>query len=443
MALSKRTLGPNVAWAAAVVPVLLAVATSTPLQGGSINAVVWIRLGQFSAIGGMALLSISFVLSSRARVLEDYFGGVDGMYRTHHAMGVTAFVLLCVHPLALALRFVPDEWARAALFLLPVHGRWTVTVGVVAFWALVLLIGLTFASRVPYDTWKRTHQFLGLVLIAGLVHMVGVESTRGLPVLGAESVPLQSYMVGLGGLGVAAWLYKLIIVPRQAHRHRYRVDALHALGGDVMEVELVPNAPDDAIGFFPGQFVWVTFEQDDLTNESHPFTICSPAGETRLRLTIKALGDFTRVLHERLQTGSTVRVDGPYGRFDYRNGGPKQAWIAGGVGIAPFLSWARHLAHTGDGSFDVDVYYCVHSRGDAVYHDELTSIASDRIGLNVVLVCSEDDGHLHATDVEGLDDRDVFLCGPKRLTTDLSQQVRSQGVTRDRIHVEDFEFRES
>lgn len=439
--MSRRTIGPNIAWAVAIAPVLLAAVTSAPLSGRGAEAVVPIRLGQFAALGGMALLSVSFVLSSRARFLEDYFGGLDGMYRTHHTMGLTAFGLLCLHPIALAARFLPADVTRSLLFVLPVHGRWTVNVGVWALWGLVVLMALTLYTRFPYDLWKRSHQLLGLVLVAGLVHMLGVGSTRGLPVLVAESLGLRVYMVGLAGLGLVGALYKLVVVPRQAGNHRYVVDATHNLNDEVMEIELVPQHPDENIGFFPGQFVWVTFEHEDLSREAHPFTICSPAGASRLRLTVKALGDFTSDLHRHLTPETPVRVEGPYGRFDYRQGAPKQVWIAGGVGVAPFLSWARHMAETDDRTHDVEFYYCVHSRGDAVHLEELQSIGDALPTLKIALVCSVEDGHLHAEEVADLDDRDIFLCGPQRLTQDLTQQFRTLGVSRGRIHAEDFEFR--
>ncbi|MFJ6088008.1 hypothetical protein ACIQI8_42255 [Streptomyces sp. NPDC092369] len=30
--------------------------------------------------------------------------------------------------------------------------------------------------------------------------------------------------------------------------------------------------------------------------------------------------------------------------FDHTLGGPRQIWIAGGIGIAPFLGWLTHTA---------------------------------------------------------------------------------------------------
>jgi hypothetical protein len=44
----------------------------------------------------------------------------------------------------------------------------------------------------------------------------------------------------------------------------------------------------------------------------------------------------TRVSRERLRCLT-------FGGFDYRKGGQQQVWIAGGMGITPFMSWLRSL----------------------------------------------------------------------------------------------------
>ena len=49
-------------------------------------------------------------------------------------------------------------------------------------------------------------------------------------------------------------------------------------------------------------------------------------------------------LHEKLQVGQEVRIEGPYGCFDFDNGQPRQIWIGGGIGITPFIAALKHLA---------------------------------------------------------------------------------------------------
>jgi predicted ferric reductase len=80
-----------------------------------------------------------------------------------------------------------------------------------------------------------------------------------------------------------------------------------------------------------GQFLFVRFPKEKTLNESHPFTISSAPREDVLRLTIKASGDFTRHLFGNLQAGTDAIIEGAYGMFDYKTGGKKQIWVAGGM----------------------------------------------------------------------------------------------------------------
>ena len=434
-----RRLGEFFVWMIVLVPVVLWLVGGPDLATGRRwgDARAALALGQVAGLTGISALSVSFVLSARLRGLEGYFGGLDGMYRVHHRLGLTAFGLLLLHPAALALRFVPDL-SRAAGVLLPGHARWAVDLGIYALWGMILLLVLTLTSWVPYDKWKLSHKALGLVLLGGALHMWFLEGTRGLPVAVDGNAGLWAYVSGLVGLGLGGAVYKTLVHPLRP-KPRYTVSGVERLNDDVMEVTLTPG--DGSIDFVPGQFVFVTIHGDGLTHESHPYTLCGPADADTLTITVKALGDYTTRLYERLEPGMEATLDGPYGRFDYRDGGDRQIWIAGGVGVAPFLSWARNLAHAPTAAPDIDFYYCVHDRTDAVYRDDFKRLSRQLPSVDVALVCSVEDGHLHARDLGDVTDTDVFLCGPRRLRQDLRRQLRRRGVPNRRIHFEDFEFR--
>jgi predicted ferric reductase len=86
-------------------------------------------------------------------------------------------------------------------------------------------------------------------------------------------------------------------------------------------------------------------------------------------VTIKASGDFTRYLFNHLKPGMAAVVEGAYGMFDYRTGGQKQVWIAGGIGLTPFLSFLRDM--DGNLAHDVDFYYTVRHPEEALFLDEI------------------------------------------------------------------------
>ena len=101
------------------------------------------------------------------------------------------------------------------------------------------------------------------------------------------------------------------------------------------------------LAFTPGQFIVLAFGGAGAW-ERHPFSVASAPSERLLEVSIKASGDYTRDLHDKVQKGTPAKVAGPFGGFDYRRGGQDQIWIAGGIGVTPFLSWIRSL----DDGFD-------------------------------------------------------------------------------------------
>src|SRR5690606_38125149 len=96
---------------------------------------------------------------------------------------------------------------------------------------------------------------------------------------------------------------------------------------------------------------------------AHPFTIASADQGDARRITfqIKGLGDYTKTLVRRLGPGHAVRVEGPYGRFLHsrQRNGAQQAWVAGGIGITPFLAWLEDIRQNPADAPQAQLHYCV------------------------------------------------------------------------------------
>jgi predicted ferric reductase len=46
----------------------------------------------------------------------------------------------------------------------------------------------------------------------------------------------------------------------------------------------------------------------------------------------------------KLHAGQEVKIEGPYGCFDFDEGERRQIWVGGGIGITPFIARLKHLA---------------------------------------------------------------------------------------------------
>ena len=245
--------------------------------------------------------------------------------------------------------------------------------------------------------------------------------------------------VAIGAAGIGFYVYRELLAPYFISLHDYQVESVREIGDGLTEIALQTVGRE--LNFVPGQFAMVYLEAKDGWHR-HPFTISSGPREPLLRVTVKALGDYTSRLVELVEPGMPAVIGGPHGRFSHWKGTNRQVWIAGGVGIAPFLSWLRaldgHLPH------EVDLFYT--TTGEAPFVDEISSIAGRHKSLRVHVIDTSVEGRLTAERVLAVADCDppdltVFMCGPPPMLRSFQTELRRDGVLSKHIHREYFDWR--
>jgi len=371
----------------------------------------------------LVLMSLNLVLSTRWRFLERRLWGLDKLFVTHRTVGLSVALFVVAHFVVVprSAGFVPTK-----VFSLP---------------TFFLLLGAIFVASAPrfpwrrlvplkYNHWKALHRFMGLLVATAVTHSLLANTY-------VVQVPmLAGYVYGVAALGLTAWVYRETVFPFRGPITHHRVEAFRQLGGGVSEVMLSPPASEERVA---GQFGILSLAGGP-TREAHPFTISSgsPGG---YRFSIKSSGDFTGALRERsVPVDSAASVEGPYGAFDYHRGLPKQLWLAGGIGITPFLSMAASL----DSTVSVLLVWSVRDREEAVYHDELQRAAANHSNLRFVLHATSDAGRLDPGTLELSSpgsDYSAFICGPHGMRKDFERRLREMGVLREEIYFEEFRLR--
>jgi len=161
-------------------------------------------IGQLTGLVGTVLFSISLVLATRLKFLEKIYLGPRQINSSHHSIGSLAFVLLLIHPLAIAIKYIPLSVTLAAQFLLPTWNDLAKTYGIFSLILMMTLLVLTFYLRPRYDIWKLTHKFLGLAFFLASLHIYFIPSDV------SRSVPLRVYMLAIIALGLAAVVRQVI-----------------------------------------------------------------------------------------------------------------------------------------------------------------------------------------------------------------------------------------
>jgi predicted ferric reductase len=212
--------------------------------------------------------------------------------------------------------------------------------------------------------------------------------------------------------------------------------------GPVTEVTLAPEGRP--MRWRPGQFAFLRAPEAGPA-EPHPFTIAAaPRADGSLRFAIKRLGDWTGRLPERLMPGQRLRVEGPYGRFTFRRRVPQQVWLAGGIGITPFLAWAEALTEAD--RQQIALVWSVTTRAEAFAAERLSAIAARHPGLTVHLQVTAEVGRLTAERLAALvpfpiGEAELFHCGPLALRDAVLAGLKATGQCPRRVHAEAFELR--
>lgn len=355
------------------------------------------------------------------------------MYVAHKYLGISALGLMIGHNTIDPKldRFVRESWL----------GNVGSDLGEIALNGFIGLILISWIKRIPFTRlelpwpiWRFTHRFTGLLFAVAALHQLAVDKPVGI------DNALNLYTNALCLVGVAAWLFTEFIAPAIRPRD-FLLDSLDRRGS----VTLLSLRPEGRpIRWKPGQFAFVSAPEAGL-REPHPFTIASaPRADGTLCFGIKALGGWTRRLPGRLRAGQRLRVDGPYGRFVFRRRVRQQIWLAGGIGITPFLAWIEALSPSDRQT--IALIWTVTTRDEAFAEEQLATAATRHPGLTVKVFVSDEQGRLSAAKLTALlpfkaREAELFFCGPAGLHDAILSGLKALGERPRRVHGEVFALR--
>jgi predicted ferric reductase len=391
------------------------------------NRALWRSISIVSAWAGCALLVASILLMIREPNVSHLFGGLENMYLWHHRSGMLAYVLLLCHPLALAAASWPESAQLAWQALSPWGASWQIWLGWIAL--LLLMFGLTstFIVSLPYRRWRWMHMFLGLGVALALAHVYAVAGS---------GYPLLLLII----LTAAALGWRLIASDLGAAASSYRVTQVTRPGSDIIEARVVPNAT--ALTISPGQFVLSSFGEGPHYHgcgEYHPFTVSGIHKDGSLSISIKALGPCSQRL-QALEPGVIVRLQGPFGTFLQDATSLPQLWVAGGIGITPFIAALRAQPR----KLPTTLLYLFGNEKNAAFLDELRMLAKSDPNFELLTHTSSKglpDFPELLGKVSQVSAREVYICGPQPMAESLIPCLLRQKIPEHLIHNEKYDFR--
>ena len=206
--------------------------------------------------------------------------------------------------------------------------------------------------------------------------------------------------------------------------------------------------------FYAGQFMVLDFPIGESLI-SRPYSISSAPYQARLsehafvEITVrrsKGDGFICDYINDSVKVGDTFRGMIGCGQFYYEplRDAKHVVALAGGVGITPFASMAREIAH-GTLDFDLTILYGSVSSDDITLKDELDQLQSDKLHIVHVLSGDEPDwtgerGFLTAELIKkySAPDTTYFICGPQVMYKFLRGELAKLDPPQRRVRFEVF-----
>lgn len=386
-------------------------------------------LGKAAALVSIVAYSLMPILSMRHAFIVRIFGGIDSTYGLHKKIGKIAFYTIWAHPFLLAIKgFLKGK---------SVGGIWQwdsalIVSGIVAIGIFSAIMVITIYSHIRHQRWISFHRFFGWILPLIFFHAIVANSQI------VKNKPLLIYVSIIYGLGMIAFFYRSVF-GKLISRYPYVVCEVNTPAAATTEVVLKPIGIPMA--YNPGQFAYLSVVCPGIDPEAHPYSFTTAANGPYIRFVIKELGDDTKTM-KNLVVGSKAFLEGPYGDFTYHNSrNKKQIWIAGGVGVTPFLSLARSLKNKS--AYRVQLFYASDRLEDTVFLRELLMIQKtipDVFELTVVnknisgFVSLE----LLQKQLGDLTGYDFFICGPPPMLKILKGGLVKAHVSSTQVYTEEF-----
>ena len=407
-------------------------------------------LWSISMVAGLLAASIllnQFILSARIKLLDRVFG-LDKILKFHGHVMIAADLLLIFH-LVLKLLLLFNFNLQMYLGFTAFGIYFTIV------FITVLLMVKTYTEPVyifrkfrdfiiektgiQYQSLRFLHKFTFFALIIMTVHIVLASSTQ-------ENNIRIYFIAGWCFFVLLFYLKNLFIKPAVLKKRAFTVTDVIKENYNVTTIKM--KLPEKSkFNYKAGQFAYFKFLNGKPGKEEHPVSFSSPSGNTT-SITVKNLGDWTEKLKD-IRPGDKVAVDGPYGVFSYRRVKPGKeiCFIAGGIGITPFLCMLRDIRQKRIIIKSIKLIWQARRTDDFIYFEEIKNYVKeiDNFEFFPVITGDEDwDGISGRINTEKLNSMklpkkaEYFICAPYKMLKSTIKLLKKTGVKKRLMNYENF-----
>lgn len=200
---------------------------------------------------------------------------------------------------------------------------------------------------------------------------------------------------------------------------------------------------ESEVDFKPGQFFFITLPElkyDDQRGDTRHFSIVnSPTRNKQIEMTTRLRGSgFKKTLQE-LPLGAEVEIKNISGEFVLSESEKPLVFLAGGIGITPFISMIRYINDKTLFDYKIVLICSDDSLDSVVFLKELTDLTTGNDNFKLVLTITRDPNYQGekrhiSTDFlkdylsPNLNTYHYMVAGPPRFTEGMLKVLQASGV---------------
>jgi len=222
---------------------------------------------------------------------------------------------------------------------------------------------------------------------------------------------------------------------------------------ETKDVLVIRFKPEDGkpLDFKSGMFIMISGidKKSGKIMPARAFSISSDPASPILELLVAKEHPLNNSIHRTYfmdaAIGDPFIVKGPYGQFSFEVDRDKKVlFIAGGTGLAPFLSMLRQINRL-SANIDSVLIYSVRYPTDIIMKNELSELAK-KLKLKEVITVTRPQpndgwsgltGHIDANTIKSqcpdYNEREVYICGPLAFVKAMQECLASLGVKKENV----------
>ena len=299
-------------------------------------------------------------------------------------------------------------------YILPDFTTTPLAIGILSLYLFIcIMIASLLYKRISYSKWQYIHILTYILFGLSLYHILTIGSDiQNLKII-------YAFLFAMLCIGI---IYRTTYKIKQK-KYKFTVSDIQKETHNVFTIKT-----NKTFSFKPGQFCFLRLNKNKLYAR-HPFTISSSNLDKELSFTVKLKGKFTEELYK-LQKNEEIFIDGPFGIFTIEDKTKNLVFIAGGVGITPFMSMIRSQLQSNTKQ-NITLLYAAKTEEDLIFKEELDKINKDWFKVRYILSREEStfckngyiDKDIVEKEVKDIKNSVFYLCCPEKMKKSLKKSL--------------------